>query len=555
MIKNVKQILKNLLANSIKYLKNNYKQISIYLIAILIISFVFFQYAPIIPPDSGYYYYLSLIIRGIEPLSSWYTVRGPILPTYISFFSIIFKNQVTAVVCAMLVQYLLNLYLLYKVMNIIKNKNSNKLRNTLYIIFIMINPLMFGYGHTLLTEIIAPTIIIFSCFIAFKWEKNEWNIKNKKTWLYLILIILIGSISWFLKQPYFIACYAPFIISFLISLIKKQKYALYKIIPLILCVLCVLINIKIWDYYLNKAGNVSDSSSMNGTYISKSLIGALNSYFIIEKDISVCDLYNENQLDLFAEKEKKLITKKTCNKFTLLNIKDLNGKTIEYDLIKDYDQISSINAIKILLIQIGKHPWLVINSYFNNYMAMIDIFPTNITNNEYKPIRQFAPVNNENANLAFVTYTNVPIHWWGYDNPKSYDELNEEYVYIKHMKDFELWNNYSNESIALVSEIYPIYTCYFKLIFLLLPCLVVIQIIKFFKEKSLKNTLLLILYGTSVCHLLFHTVTGAIIDRYAYVVYPISILSIIINFTIKEEVKNDKKSSKKRKINIHNPSL
>ena len=87
----------------------------------------------------------------------------------------------------------------------------------------------------------------------------------------------------------------------------------------------------------------------------------------------------------------------------------------------------------------------------------------------------------------------------------------------------------------------------FKFVFLLLPILTIVIIaIRLTTKKSehykKKMNLIIILLGFSFLHLLLHTVTGAIIDRYAV---PAFITTILGTFMFVELVCNNRNLKKK----------
>ena len=82
----------------------------------------------------------------------------------------------------------------------------------------------------------------------------------------------------------------------------------------------------------------------------------------------------------------------------------------------------------------------------------------------------------------------------------------------------------------------------FKILLLSSLPLFLFSLIRFIKNKNMNYFITCLLSGTAFGHLFFHVMMGAIIDRYAYPVYPLMLLCLFVLIISKpERKKNEKK--------------
>jgi ammonia channel protein AmtB len=128
---------------------------------------------------------------------------------------------------------------------------------------------------------------------------------------------------------------------------------------------------------------------------------------------------------------------------------------------------------------------------------------------------------------------NRPIYWWApEDAPYK----------ITYMPEYEKINepNELAKNLLVINVETSLFL--FKIVFFISPFafiyFTVLYVLQINKKKKSKNIflyqLLIVLFGTSFLHVLLHAITGAIIDRYAFVAYPIALLAMILLFKLKE---------------------
>lgn len=220
-------------------------------IPILLLVLIFFSCSIILTYDSAHYLSYVTILEGNAPTSTWDIARGPIFPMLISLSDIIFGKTSTGILICTSIFYLVFCAICSIIINELTTtcKHKKRIRRMLLALAIL-NPLIFGYFHVLLTEFIAITITMFNILIAYRWI--SLNDKMKKI-TYLLLFTISAIFCYHLKQPYITLSILPLIASIFISIFKnpKRDNIAIQISALIIPLLSLLISICAWNGILN----------------------------------------------------------------------------------------------------------------------------------------------------------------------------------------------------------------------------------------------------------------------------------------------------------------
>lgn len=524
----------------------------IYLLTIVLISAIsFFQFMPMIVPDSATYYSYLRIFKGALPLSSWDIMRGPSFPAFIYLIVKLFGENTTGLLIGLFIPYVLMSLLLFRIINN-SFKNSGKysygvLTYILFFVLVVLNPLIIGYSHSLLTETLAPLFSVICVLLSFRWMKLDFDSHKIKYILYVLIFSLIFVFIWFLKQPYLPIMFATMIAAIILSIFsnKSFKNLILRFSSLIFCLIVVLLSIKGWNCFLKSNGATITGKHSNDSYLSAGLISAINDYVLVDKS-DYCDVnFIENSIYFSSKEKNELISlindnKKNCDNFKIYSVYDLHNNIIDQVIYRiDSEKSTTVSAIKFLVSNFFKHPILYADSYVKNYLASIDVFESYIENDRLV-INRKIPENNyrnnhENASLGYLALRDgAPLCWWQYEDFDSID-LNK-HGYILDMFMYEKYNNPSKNvlNIYTYSSDFTLFT--FKILFLLLPVLLVYSLYKFFKTKyDSMFCFLFIMYFSSFIHLIFHSFTGAVLDRYSYVAYPITLVGSIMLISKKKK--------------------
>lgn len=512
----------------------------------ILLVFIYFSFLPVISPDSSNYYFFMKIIAGDIPLSAWNTVRGPGMPFVLYLITRILGDNVNGFLIGSFLSYLILLFFIYLIIKEINRLYKDKISSAIvwyfFVTLIVFNPLSIGYYHAMLTEFVATTIAIVGCFLAYKWIDVKFE-KNRIIFVfYIIAFSFLSVFVWFLKQPYLSILFFPLFISTVLSIIKRRnaKNILSKIFSFIFIIVSLVASINMWNYFLVNKGGVSLEGRGAGDFLSTGLVSALSN-FRVRRDLETIDESYIDGIIYLEELEKnkiKDIIRRDSEDEEYLIYDVINRKGDIVDTIVWFrtskSPISVTESLGFIWEQVKEYPVLCIDSYITNYLATINVF-ANYTEDylSYFPVKTFAEGSNENRSLSLAILVNRPIYWWApEDAPYK----------ITYMPEYEKINepNELAKNLLVINVETSLFL--FKIVFFISPFafiyFTVLYVLQINKKKKSKNIflyqLLIVLFGTSFLHVLLHAITGAIIDRYAFVAYPIALLAMILLFKLKE---------------------
>lgn len=225
-------------------LKLNYNYLLIFIIIFLTI--IFYNFNPTITFDTGHYFEYTEILHGKESIKNWDAVRGPVFPLIIFIKQKVFGYSTNAMLNLLFLFYILFFLGLIKLFITL---NLNKYISIIFSLLIILNPVIFGYFHTFLTEPLIMGLIPW--FILISNKKINKLIKK-------ILFTLFSVYAFFLKQPYLILLIILFITNIVFYKIKKNKVNLIEnFFILISLIIFVLLLNQIWLNFLKKNKNIT----------------------------------------------------------------------------------------------------------------------------------------------------------------------------------------------------------------------------------------------------------------------------------------------------------
>ena len=502
---------------------------NIYYLLFLLLFIFYFEYSVTILWDSAHYMNYVNILEGTIPVNTWDVVRGPIFPLIIYLGNLFFGKTSQGLTMNTFMYYLLMLFFVYKIIILFFNKfNFSKKKKKILILIIyfliILNPIIFGFYHSLLTEFVGITLSVISCYFSFVWFDLD-ILNNKKKFIFLTLFFcFITVFSWFLKQPYVSCGFFPLLVSYIIQLFKKFdiKLFFYRTSTIFCCILSLFVSIKLWNFILVKMGNNPDTDRNPTVSFGYTLINGLG--FIktnSNEEIKNNDYLNSIKLTK-KEKNEILNLKKNDKNYIILNIYNDN-KIVESDYIEiNGDNLSSVSAIVYICKYFLKDPGAILDAYLTNYLSIIDIYSTSSDDGVgFESTKKFdLSFSNEISTIAFKPY------YYGSSNIfYMLPEMEERVSCYKQI-------NYTFKLINYLMLLFgKVFLILFKFFFLFLPLNFLMSIILILKKNNVnKNKILsfvIILFGFSFLHLLLHTVTGAIIDRYAVPAFLTTILGTL----------------------------
>ncbi len=500
-----------------------------------LLTIIYFSVPLFIMPDSAEYYLYLRIFEGIEPVSSWNVSRGPTFPLIIYFGTLIFGNSMVGILTISYVfftGFMFSFFLFLR--KIFKSLGVNKVRRVatflFFCVFIMFNPILFGYYHAFYTEFVAIYLILLSCLLSWKWLKIDL-VKDKVGYVtFTLLLVSFLVLLWFLKQPYITSVFSWAIAMFLSLLTKfSWKEIFVRFLTFCLCLVLLFACIKGWEAFLDSYGRGERIGRTNEYFLSNSLINGVSNLRLEDHDQNYNYLEDQFVSDIDKGRISDILAGKTKENFKMVRVFSRRGDLI--DKIVFYyegDVYSTLDALNLCLSVIKKHPINVLESYFANYLATINVFISSRANSGiYYPIREITNSHKENLVIGLIYMLNDDNFLW-IEEPQYNDVEN---LYTTNNRD--LFSSKIFEGYAFF------HLNFFKVLFILLPiCLVsvVVRYVIIFRYIGSKTrdyfNLVIILLGFSFLHTVFHAVTGAIIDRYVYVVVPEIVLALMILFML-----------------------
>ena len=231
------------------------------LIFCLLLFLLDLSYPIIISYDSGHYLWLTSLIKERQ-WSLWDPIRNIGFPLGIHLSRVMFGDNANAV------HYLfsfLHCILLIVGVNIVNFAVNSKRKTVIskfvisIIIFVLVavDPTIFGYYNTLLTEFVSVTLAVLAIWLCILILREDTRSSNFKTILYICCLAILVVLSWHLKQPYIGAALFPFTLLAAILFVNKptRKKSGIVLIGVIASLIFVFISTQLWTRFLVENGN------------------------------------------------------------------------------------------------------------------------------------------------------------------------------------------------------------------------------------------------------------------------------------------------------------
>ncbi len=223
--------------------------------------------------DSAHYLWLANLFTSGE-WASWDVIRNPGFPFQIYLSQLIFGNSINGLRWSMVLFNVL-FYLIMSELAVealqLKNLRDRYILRILVFLFIALDPIIFGYFHSLLTEFDAAIFVALSTLLAIKLIKEQPF--SKKFWYLIFYFTILAVMAWFLKQPYVGSVLFPLVISLFIILFTKytgKKLLYFTGIGLVLIAI-VLMGQMLWTNFLISEGNPIVKERQFLTWLSSSV--------------------------------------------------------------------------------------------------------------------------------------------------------------------------------------------------------------------------------------------------------------------------------------------
>lgn len=496
---------------------NKYSNILLLVLA----AFLFGLLDPRYTPDSVEYISYLDFFEGVKPFSQWPVRRGGVFPfllwigTRLSYNTIGISIILNIMFITMIYYFVRSLDLLMQIYKV--TYKAYVLKFVAVMIFIILNPLIYGMYHMVLTDSISATLFVIIFYYVLKYyTKLTENRCRKKRLFYYALFVILTLIAWFLKQMFFtITCVLLFLILLLHLFQKRKKDALY--IGITICSAFFVL------FAMNGLSE-TDTKSETTSGFSLMILGG-ERYFEIE-DYKMDD--GNIFLNIPVKGNHKICVKDdTYNTIKMFEYNFKDGKTLDY--------------IKYIFKCFQNAPYRFIKGYWDNVLLLCGFAERNVQDGVIR--YQTGPVNyisifdiltgntstsdkttnwnisseNENLVLDYLKYQhNSDAYLSYYTNIPTWTERME---YFRSESDNEFVRNISKgiwSRLHLV--IYALFTVSS------LPCFLVSGIMLLRKHEDFIWYSVFLLSGFSFAHMMMLTMTGCVVDRYMFAVYVAQVL-------------------------------
>lgn len=537
-----------------KFIVTNKIEILLIISVLIALTYMFFQFRLFVTFDSSKYYEYLDFLKGELPMSQWDPVRGPIYPMVIFLFTTLFGNNHFGMLLGNYFIYIAMIFIAYKIMKtVFKDIYGKDIPIYLWILFIVLfifNPIMIGYQHLMLTESIIPIIFFISSLLCLKYYTIAFKDNKKKYIIYSLVLCILSTIAYFLKQPFAPVVWMSIFITAVLSgiYLKSWKEFGIKLLVFVGSLVFTFVSLMCWNGII-KLNNGNDPSNSASAMTARGLI-SMPYHFKGEDEEVYCNynflsLHNLDNSDY--DKMKNLMKSSDwCKKIDVYNVYDSsqNYKKTEI-LFKKGDNVSIVESVCFLLKLWFKYPVYSAHSYYENLLTITDL--QNIVDKfgDYTPVAGIeSDVKRENNDLALVIFNK------GYNNvywePNNDEPIFPESLRINpsvDMNDYETTTSDNQRASVIMRLLSPVSVTLFK--FLMTFCFVfmIYAFIKFIKHKNISYFVVTLFSGMAVTNVLFNVLFAANIDRYVYPTYIFMLLVLIICFADKREY-NKKKVKK-----------
>ena len=497
-----------------KFLAKYKKEVLIGVIIVFLLI-LFFSYNITTTWDSSEYLGLADYIGTDKMQDKWIGHRGIAFPFLLKLFKPFgIENTVFLLILTFIfyISMVITTYIIYKKLKEIGYLKS-KVRKIIFIVYsiflIVLNPIIFGYYHTILTEFVAMTIALVMCYLTWKWIDYDWKENKKQSIIYAIIFAFLTVFMYHIKQSLVPLTIIPVLIVAFISIINnfKLKNILTKISTVIFIIVILIGSIKVWNSSMKKAEvrETTATKRVNGHLISG-----------ITRLKRICDETTIDNVELDIEK----MSNKDNEEINKILAKESEYKTFDVYQNLDKDRYlvyfgkgtySFKEDLKFYIKTLITEPSAILNSYYNGYKRIVfcrEDMPLWLGRENFEiPIRIY--LNEENVvdiNIDYEQYI------------KNYRSINQGNIVSI------VFNKYA------LSVFFPI-TAFTKISLWILPITWIISLgiycifnkkISFINLKVLQ--LVVILYTTSFGGIMSYIAFGAFVDRY---VVPMMITTFI----------------------------
>lgn len=501
-------------------MKNFLSKYKSQILAIVVITFlgiIYFSYNITTTWDSSEYLGLADYIGTEQMTENWIGHRGIAFPLLLKLFKPFGIENKIFMLILMFIFYVGMLAIIYKIYKKLEKHEffKNKIIKYSFVIYIIfssiLNPIIFGYYHTLLTEFVSITITLLLCYLSWKWIDFNWEDDKKLIIIYAVIFSLLTIVLYHIKQSLVPLAILPILTALIVSVINNCKLSnfLTKLITILSVVIMLVTSIYIWNNTMKDANVAEDTGEAR-----------IKGYLVrgIIKLKEVCNNQNINEIEfdrtLISNKDNEQIAKILSKESKYDNFriyKTSNEKYIVHYIKGDY---SFKDDIKFYFKVLVTSPEDIVKSYYKSYWYIIFF-------------REDFPI--------WIGKENYTIPYRIYQHRENVVDVNKDYEqYIENYRSINETNIISKAFNVYAKKMLKIITVFTKISLWILPITWIISIIVYIviNRKISKETLkilqlIVLLYTTSFGSIMSYVIFAANIDRYTV---PVMIPTFIAHF-------------------------
>ena len=555
----MKEKIKNILSKKVNF------EIASYIIFIIVFGILFFSFHILYTWDSMEYVGMGIAIGEDYFTDVWLSHRGFAFPLLLKIFQPFGIQSKWFFMIMLYIYYVVMITFVFKLAkkaDVFNKKYEKYIFIAWLAIFVILNPYIFMYYHTILTEFTAMTFSIVLSYICFKWIYVDINKDGfKKGLLYFIGATLIALYAYHTKQSLVAMMLAVILMSVILGIVRNpnRKNILYRLVSFIMVFVLLFGSIKLWNI-IQKQNGVSDAEEMT--------IERRVDYRLVKGLWELSVIGEKGNLEINNGKENSFIKTSTrTNEKTLIET-SISEEDLE-EIKKVYSGESEYNDFKILKDPDENYFVFFTNDNFSSKEQIVFILKMLFTH----PKNVLVSLGRGPYVMAH-SYIHGTVRWyenndhWHYYYIRGEDNiLNFNPDYLKFMENYKEKGHEGNNNLALIYNdyavegqwiFYPTQANIILLPFLLLGSIILYGIcfIKKLKDKEkFKNAsktleIIILLYTAAYGCVMGYSIFGANIDRYTVPSYiPMFIADILLilqiaRFFIPNKLKSEKQDIK-----------
>jgi hypothetical protein len=361
------------------------------LVFCLLIFLLDLSYPVTISYDSGHYLWLTSLIRDRQWLL-WDPIRNIGFPLIIHLSRVMFGDNANAVHFLLAFLHCVLFIMGINIVNTAVNGNgkiviSKFLISIIVAVVIVLDPTVFGYYNTLLTEFVSATVAVLAIWLCVLVLRENVRLSNSRISLLTSGLVILVVFSWHVKQPYIGAALFPFMLLAFVLFVNKSNRTKSRIVlvGIVASLIAVFFTTQLWNLFLIKQGNPMPEERRLSNFITTtprnrlSCMGASGSEKenFIDQYLAFSNFYYLDQShcriikkpSLLISSENGAISQRAFNNKKISNIFDVGPYT---SYVQTFNQPDNYPPDRINNFLAGRIP--ISNFLFTSSMLLLPLF-------------------------------------------------------------------------------------------------------------------------------------------------------------------------------------